>query len=38
MILPEKENGMEFGFLDFFLIFVFTYFYQLNNELDEHNE
>ena len=38
MIPPEMGNGMEFGFPDLFLIFVFIYFHQLNDGLDEHNE
>ena len=38
MIPPEKENGMEFGFPDFKIFFLFIYFRQLNDELDKHNE
>ena len=41
MIPPEKENGMEFGFPDFLIfvfIYLFIYFHQLSDELDEHNE
>ena len=30
----KTRNGMEFGFPDFFLIFVFIYVHQLNDELD----
>ena len=44
MIPPEIENGIEFGFPDFFsfciylFIYLFIYFHQLNDELDERNE
>ena len=36
------KNGMEFGFLDIFnffnFTFIFIYFLQLNDELDKHKE
>ena len=38
----KMQNGMEFGFLDIFnffnFTFIFIYFLQLNDELDKHKE
>ena len=38
MIPPEKEEWHGVWFPGFGLIFIFIYFHQLNDELDEHNE
>ena len=38
MILPEIDEWHGVWFPGFFSIFVFIYFHQLNDELDEHNE
>ena len=38
MIPPEMEEWHGVWIPGFFLIFVFIYFNQLNDELDEHNE
>ena len=37
---PENENGMDFGFLDFFLNFfsLFIFFHQLKDKLDQIKE